>query len=1283
MADIIQIRRDTYNNWIEVDPILAQAEFAVEVDTNQFKIGDGKEVYSALPYASQGVPRPNPQDQDKWMVYNDASKSWAVATTDLIETNSTILFGNARGVFKDIIVPTLDTQLEVNRWLLEQIEEVYEGHFVKTKGGDEMQGPLKVTGGRSANADGVEGTIKALNIDSGQQGSLQLRYHGATKVYVGDKQTTINNDLKLNNNGGSIYSGDDDDKKGLVVETDGIRYEGSYTDDQHLATKKNVTDAIAAAAEDKEGLFAWDASSTDLPLGTWQFEGKSNPSYTEPGVQVINIQKTSKNGITFTPSDFVVDGQIEIKNVDNNDYLLGTVTNIVDGGPKSIQITFNRDTAAGSAVGDQRITSVAEASPYVNKTGDEMTGELKMKGSRIIFNNISDNGQVIRANRSQGESVDLLYLAHGGGSTAGYYDIRMTGNTSYNGVRFKGGSGGDEPIFEMRANGNYNVFYSDLRFDGNRIRELGDAVDDTDAVSYGQVKQELSDKFEEITATLSFGNFSYVATSIARGIGVLTGFGAWPNTNGEKNPANIGSLGVHHSAGDGSEVDWPSLSIGDIIRWSRGTNVWQFRVNGTPLAQESDDNLWYQVPVNQGSGPTFIESGIGNFDYTLSLLKLTGGSADLDDYLKIDASNGPLTGNLEINQGVANKEAGLKLKGDRPNTNNSAATITFENAKSTDIGYLTYRSFGSEHFFRFNQDVDLNNKGLHSAARVRLQSGGTIESGTSPRLKFKDASGAQPGDGLLEVVRPANNRRGFTIRGNGTDGTETDMLYTYTNPSGPDAINYAGKMDGSTNLVTLGKVQELIRNGGGGADGDGEVFQRHGPYRYIPGNGGVSPGEFTADNAKPKLIKQLTFNKKNANGEDDPWSNLAAGEVMTLIQASGDNYLIINYTVKELFSYNSAFVASVDAHQTIIAYSDGTVVYNPADAFSILTDVDTYTVESQPATINNVVDLANKASPGPAFNSYKLQAGTGEPIIGGIKSGNFIAAGTSNIQTPTRFIFSGSDLYGNGLKFGPNSVTCPGSTVELYRKNGDGSLCLCKIYEFNKLYSFGNDKFELQNLVEKQSTLNGNTFIPSPGTLEANAEYLVRHHLNLSDTVYTVDEDGDPHYGDHPLEDVGYPVAATDAATKGYVDSVAGGTSGGSDLPVFKFASKEIEELGAGQFVCLDSSNNITAELARIRAICWKGTDDSGSRPIRDTDAITYDSNLNSAFSLLITKGTKLILRASMGQTISGHPLLSYMAAYDVYCVAWNGGDITTITSNFIKFTNSISVSFHCPELFF
>ena len=111
-----------------------------------------------------GVERPNPQGQDKWMVYNDASETWEVATTDLIETNSAIIFADAKGVFKDITVPTLNNQLEVNRWLLEQIEEVYEGHFVHTKGPQEMEGPLTVTGGINVNGTRIQDVANPLGI---------------------------------------------------------------------------------------------------------------------------------------------------------------------------------------------------------------------------------------------------------------------------------------------------------------------------------------------------------------------------------------------------------------------------------------------------------------------------------------------------------------------------------------------------------------------------------------------------------------------------------------------------------------------------------------------------------------------------------------------------------------------------------------------------------------------------------------------------------------------------------------------------------------------------------------------------------------------------------------------------------------------------------------------------------------------------------------------------------------------------------------------------------------
>jgi hypothetical protein len=50
MAVQIQFRNDTAANWTSADPILAQGEMGIESDTDQFKIGNGADSWSDLPY---------------------------------------------------------------------------------------------------------------------------------------------------------------------------------------------------------------------------------------------------------------------------------------------------------------------------------------------------------------------------------------------------------------------------------------------------------------------------------------------------------------------------------------------------------------------------------------------------------------------------------------------------------------------------------------------------------------------------------------------------------------------------------------------------------------------------------------------------------------------------------------------------------------------------------------------------------------------------------------------------------------------------------------------------------------------------------------------------------------------------------------------------------------------------------------------------------------------------------------------------------------------------------
>ena len=56
MADIIQWRRDLAANWTAANPVLAQGEAGYELDTSQYKVGDGVTPWNTLPYIGTGDP---------------------------------------------------------------------------------------------------------------------------------------------------------------------------------------------------------------------------------------------------------------------------------------------------------------------------------------------------------------------------------------------------------------------------------------------------------------------------------------------------------------------------------------------------------------------------------------------------------------------------------------------------------------------------------------------------------------------------------------------------------------------------------------------------------------------------------------------------------------------------------------------------------------------------------------------------------------------------------------------------------------------------------------------------------------------------------------------------------------------------------------------------------------------------------------------------------------------------------------------------------------------------
>ncbi len=890
----------------------------------------------------------------------------------------------------------------------------FTGDYVKKKGGDTMEGPLHVTGNRNAGADGLEGTVKAKNIDSGENSSLQLKHNGNTRVYVGDSDFTLIPNLKFNGGNKSIYSGND--KKGFTVTATGVFYEGAYLDNKHVATKKDVEEAI---------------------------------------FHDITDDTTNK---------------------------------------------------------------------FVKRSGDTMAGNLTMEDAKIQFNADDLNTNYIDFKRPNGEYITAINFSNNNdvASQEGGYEVHLGGFTSYNRLRLTGRNSTSEPnMFEARADG-VMTFLKNVSFDNNRITDLGDATQDTDAVPYGQVKRELQDKFDEYVDTISFGTYTYTI-SMSPNDGF---FAAYSNGGTSHIPSQIDQLWIAKKNNTGDDIGLDSLAPGDLIRWAQGTDLYQFRVNGTP----SDKGAFYEIEVNKGVGPGNLTVS-SNFD--ISLIKLTGGSVNLDEYVK--KAGDTMTGNLEINRtGADDQEAAIVLKGKRPSTTNSVATIAFQNNTNTTIGYLTYRASGTTGFFKFNRDVEFNNNKLLDVNQIDFTSPGILKVDGNDALTIRRAANGNDGNANFQVPRAPNARRTFAIKGKDPEGTERDVLYCYANPSGGDAINYHGIQTGDSHIATVGKIKELIAGGG---DANGEIIQRHGPFLFAGINSAVSPGQFSTDVGPLKQIRQITFNRTNNDGEDDFWSDLAPGEVFTVGQSDGANYFVVNYTVKLLTHFTSATIIDVDATQTVVSYSDGNVVYNPADAFGFISNTDTFGLESQPATLNGASVLAQKASPAPAFHSFRLNSNQTEPIIG-VPRGQMVFSGGATIQDPGAIIVSGYDRYGNGIQNGSNSFDCPGSILEVHRRNLDGSTILCRIYQFDRLVSVASGvKITYRTLTLLYKATNGTPAVPDPGTMEAGADYLLKQQINFSASAFIIDAEGDPHFENHRLEDVGVPVAATDAATKGYVDS--------------------------------------------------------------------------------------------------------------------------------------------------
>ena len=95
MAVQIQLRNDTAANWTSADPILAIGEMGLERDTDKFKIGNGVDSWTELPYGGLAGPAgadstvPGPQGETgETGPQGEQGEPGVIAATSPIEYNA-------------------------------------------------------------------------------------------------------------------------------------------------------------------------------------------------------------------------------------------------------------------------------------------------------------------------------------------------------------------------------------------------------------------------------------------------------------------------------------------------------------------------------------------------------------------------------------------------------------------------------------------------------------------------------------------------------------------------------------------------------------------------------------------------------------------------------------------------------------------------------------------------------------------------------------------------------------------------------------------------------------------------------------------------------------------------------------------------------------------------------------------------------------------------------------------------------------------------------------------
>lgn len=317
----IQLKNDTSENWKNSTLVLLAGEFAVENDTGLFKIGNGTDVFSALPYANDAAQVAKefnelkdkigtiPDDKTIIQLIEEAAASGGPEYDDSAlkkrisdnEAAIATLTGDGDGSVKETVADAIAQVINGAPEDFDTLKEVSD--WIK----NDKTGAAKMASDIEANAD----AITKLNGTSAVEGSVDKKVADAINEFatkVSDDQTV--NTFKELIDYAADHKGEYSTLSGEVQanKTAIATLNGKDTDAGSVA--KTVKDAIDAAQATLQG-------NIDKKVDKVEGKGLSTNDYTTdektklegiaPDAQVNVIEIVKVNGVALTPTDKAVD----------------------------------------------------------------------------------------------------------------------------------------------------------------------------------------------------------------------------------------------------------------------------------------------------------------------------------------------------------------------------------------------------------------------------------------------------------------------------------------------------------------------------------------------------------------------------------------------------------------------------------------------------------------------------------------------------------------------------------------------------------------------------------------------------------------------------------------------------------------------------------------------------------------------------------------------------------------------------------------------------------------